>query len=243
MRVFITGASSGIGLQLAKDYLAEGAEVIACGRDSQKLSQALPACNSLTRCVFDITEPAAVAAALTELPVPDLVILNAGVCEYVEDPRLLDPALFQRTIATNFLGPVNVLAVLLPRLSMGAQVVFIGSAVTHLPLPRSEAYGASKAALDYLFSTLNIRLQQKKIALTLVQPGFVKTPLTDRNDFPMPWLCSPEQASRLIRQGIYRRRRIIRFPFQLHFWMRLFRLLPFVCWRWFAQKVLIRAEK
>jgi len=241
MRVLITGASSGIGLQLAKDYLADGVEIIACGRDADKLCQVLPMTRLLTYGVFDITDPTAVANALKVLEPPDLIILNAGICEYVDDPLQLDPVLFQRTMATNFLGPVNVLSALLPRLARGSQIAFIGSAVTHLPLPRSEAYGSSKAALDYLVATLAIRLQAKGILLTLVRPGFVKTPLTDKNNFPMPWLCTPEQASHLIRLGIEHRKQIIQFPFQLHCWMRLFRILPANWWRWLAQKILVRS--
>lgn len=241
MRVLITGASSGIGLQLAKDYLADGVEIIACGRDADKLCQVLPMTRLLTYGVFDITDPTEVANALKVLEPPDLIILNAGICEYVDDPLQLDPALFQRTMATNFLGPVNVLSALLPRLARGSQIAFIGSAVTHLPLPRSEAYGSSKAALDYLVATLAIRLQAKGILLTLVRPGFVKTPLTDKNNFPMPWLCTPEQASHLIRIGIEHRKQIIQFPFQLHCWMQLFRILPANWWRWLAQKILVRS--
>ena len=125
---------------------------------------------------------------------------------------------------------------------IGTQMIgYLGSAVTHLPLPRSEAYGSSKAALDYLVATLAIRLQAKGILLTLVRPGFVKTPLTDKNNFPMPWLCTPEQASHLIRIGIEHRKQIIQFPFQLHCWMRLFRILPANWWRWLAQKILVRS--
>ncbi len=195
----------------------------------------------LTYGVFDITDPTEVANTLKVLEPPDLIILNAGICEYVDDPLQLDPALFQRTMATNFLGPVNVLSALLPRLARGSQIAFIGSAVTHLPLPRSEAYGSSKAALDYLVATLAIRLQAKGILLTLVRPGFVKTPLTDKNNFPMPWLCTPEQASHLIRIGIEHRKQIIQFPFQLHCWMQLFRILPANWWRWLAQKILVRS--
>lgn len=94
MRVLITGASSGIGLQLAKDYLADGVEIIACGRDADKLCQVLPMTHLLTYAVFDITDPTEVANALKVLESPDLIILNAGMCEYVDDPLQLDPALF-----------------------------------------------------------------------------------------------------------------------------------------------------
>lgn len=93
-------------------------------------------------------------------------------------------------------------------------------------MPRAEAYGASKAALSYIAQTLALDLEHKGIKVTLVSPGFVKTPLTDKNDFPMPMLVTPEVASYYIRQGIQAGNREIHFPKKFSFILKAIALLP-----------------
>jgi NAD(P)-dependent dehydrogenase (short-subunit alcohol dehydrogenase family) len=102
--------------------------------------------------------PAGVAAGL---PALDLLILNAGNCEYMDPAEGFDGALFARVIETNFTPPVNALAALLPRLGAGGRLAIVSSSVSWLPLPRAEAYGASKAALDYLADTLRLDLANR----------------------------------------------------------------------------------
>jgi len=227
-RVLITGASSGIGLQLARDYLAQGDAVWACGRDATRLAplQALGA----TLLCFDGRDAAACQQAAEAVPALDLAILNAGTCEYIEDARAFDGALFARVIETNLIATGQVLAAFLPRLVRGGRLALVSSSVTWLPLPRAEAYGASKAALDYLAASLRLDLARQGIAVSLVRPGFVATPLTARNDFPMPGLLTVEQAARRIRQGLDRGQLEVQFPRRLIWPLRLLGALPSGLW-------------
>jgi short-subunit dehydrogenase len=116
--------------------------------------------------------------------------------------------------------------------------VLVGSSAAYVPLPRAEAYGASKAAIAYLADTLRVDLYREKIDVSLVCPGFVKTPLTDRNDFPMPARVSVEDASRYIRQGIERRNSEIHFPKRFTYLLKALSLLPKWLWTRLSQRMI-----
>lgn len=226
--VLITGASSGIGKQLAMDYATEGWKVTACGRDPAKL-EALnlthPVIDTLS---FDMTYLSLTRQALAWVQA-DLVILCAGTCEYL-DNGIVDAEKVARVLNTNVLGPVNCLDALLPGLQTGARIALVGSTASLVPLPRAGAYGASKAALAYFARSLALDLTPRGIHVSLVMPGFVKTPLTERNDFPMPMMVSVEQASRFIRKGLARGSADIAFPPLFALLLKTVALLP-VAWQ------------
>jgi short-subunit dehydrogenase len=113
----------------------------------------------------------------------------------------------------------------------------VGSSAAYLPLSRAEAYGASKAAIEYMIRTLRIDLYQEQIDVSLVCPGFVKTPLTDRNDFSMPFRLSVEDASRRIRRGIEKRQLEIHFPKRFTYILKALSLLPESLWLRIAQRM------
>lgn len=233
--VLITGASSGIGRQLALDYAAEGWKVTACGRDPAKLEAlnlANPAIDTLS---FDMTDLALTRQALAWVQA-SLVILCAGTCEYL-DNGVVDAEKVTRVLNTNVLGPVNCLDALLPGLPTGARVVLVGSTASLVPLPRAEAYGASKAALAYFARSLSLDLAPRGIQVSLVMPGFVKTPLTERNDFPMPMMISVEQASQCIRKGLARGAAEIAFPLRFVWLLKTVALLPFAWQKRLAQRL------
>ncbi|MDX9895507.1 MAG: SDR family NAD(P)-dependent oxidoreductase [Desulfofustis sp.] len=236
MKILITGATSGIGRQLAIDYLAAGHQVWAVGRNQQQL-QELQTRGAQVGAV-DLLDRQATLAWFATLERIDLAILSAGSCEYVDLPAF-DSALLTRVMRINVETMAHCIEGVLPALrrSDDPHLVGIGSAAAYLPLPRAEAYGASKAAVAYLIETLRLTLFAEGIAVSLVCPGFVKTPLTDRNDFPMPFLVSAEQASRAIRDGIAAKKAEIHFPKRFTLLMKAASLLPRSIWLRLAQRM------
>lgn len=237
--ILITGATSGIGESLLHQYVAHGYQVIACGRNEQKLKQLSHEHNNIIPLAFDITDTEQICQAVNKIKtieVIDILMLNAGDCRYIDNVRAFDGALFASVIATNLQCLGHLLENFLPKIPQGGQVVFVSSSATILPFPRAEAYGASKAGIDYLANSLRLDLKVEKIAVTLVHPGFIKTPLTDKNDFPMPFLLTSEQAAKRIYHGVKARKSYLQFPKRLTFIMKLLAFLPAFIWQSMALK-------
>ncbi|MFC0141682.1 SDR family NAD(P)-dependent oxidoreductase [Erwinia mallotivora] len=234
-RVLITGASSGIGYQLALDYASEGWHVTACGRSTSKLETLHEKFSSIRLCEFDITNLAQTRQALDGKSA-DLVILCAGTCEYLNDGEV-EAEKVHRVMNANFNGPVNCLDALLPQLAPGSRVALVGSTACLVPLPRAEAYGASKAALAYFARSLAQDLKARQIAISLVLPGFVDTPLTRRNDFAMPMIVNVEQASRYIRRGLAKGKAEFAFPRLFSIILRVTSRLPYALQRLLTQQI------
>ncbi|MBA6059494.1 SDR family NAD(P)-dependent oxidoreductase [Pseudomonas juntendi] len=231
-RCWLTGASSGLGAALAQALLEQGHQVALGGRRSQAL---LPLAERYPGQVLlaegDIADAAQVAQMAARIEQAwgglDMAVFNAGTCEYLE-PGHFDPALVERVVRTNLLGVSNCLAAALPLLRAGVRphLVVVGSSVTWLALPRAGAYGASKAAVRYLVESQRIDLAREGIDVTLVSPGFVDTPLTRRNDFPMPQLWSAERAAQHIAKRLSRRPLEINFPSLFTWGLRVLGALP-----------------
>lgn len=227
--VLITGATSGIGHQLAKDYALDGYTVIACGRNERVLSELSAFNTNITALAFDLTDKEQTHAAISSLStVPTTWIFNAGDCEYIDDGQL-DAALIHRVFNINVIGLANAIEASQQHFSAGHHVGIVGSIASEVALPRAEAYGASKAAVSYMARTLQVDLKSKNIDVSVIYPGFVKTPLTDKNTFEMPMLISVERASREIRSGLEARKTHIYFPRKFTTILRLIGLLPY---RW-----------
>lgn len=224
MTVLITGASSGIGAGLAKSWADDGCQVIACGRDRARLEALQQYSPNITLRVFDMTDREACHLALADCTA-DLIVLCAGTCEYLEQ-GVVDAALVERVMRTNFLGPVNCLAALQTQLLPGSRVALVSSMAHWLPFPRAEAYGASKAALTWFANSLRLDWEPKGIAVTVVSPGFVDTPLTRKNDFPMPGQVSVDDAVKAIRHGLAKGKKHIAFPTGFSLVMKLLSVLP-----------------
>jgi short-subunit dehydrogenase len=221
--LLITGATSGIGEAVALLAANSGFRVIACGRNQQRLNE-LSCINNITVCQFDATDLAATKSALNEINA-DIILLNAGTCEYVDLPHF-DATLFERVFTINVLGVANVIEALSPKLRCGNKLVFVDSLARLLPFPRSAAYGASKAALNYMAKSLAVDFDHLGVQVQTISPGFVKTPLTDKNDFPMPLVISVEEAAQDILEGIQSARDSIYFPTRLSVFLRFLHFLP-----------------
>ncbi|TDR79126.1 SDR family NAD(P)-dependent oxidoreductase [Photobacterium lutimaris] len=225
-QVLITGASSGIGKQLAIDYANEGWKVVGCGQNAERLRALSDANANINTVSFDVTNNADVHEKLDALTdVPQLIILNAGTCEYIEHGQI-DVELFRRVYEVNIFGLLNCIEALQSSFDENTHLVIVGSTASYIPLPRAEAYGSSKAAVAYIANTLAVDLAKKGVAVSLVSPGFVKTPLTDKNDFAMPMLMTPEFASEKIRQGIAAGKKEIHFPLKFSLFLKFIALLP-----------------
>lgn len=232
-RVWLTGASSGIGKALAAALVESGAQVVMSARNREMLDlQAEELGRKQAYAVpLDVTDREANHEAVAKirwlLGGVDLVILNAGGCEYVEVDTF-DAALFERQMQVNFLGMVYGIEAVLPLLreSKAPYLTGVSSLSAYSGLSRAEAYGASKAAIRNMLQALRVDLRPEAIEVSVVCPGFVKTPLTDLNDFPMPFLVTPEQAALSILDGLGRRRPEIYFPRRFGWMMKLYGALP-----------------
>ena len=221
--ILITGATSGIGEALAQLCAKEGHRVIACGRNEEKLA-ALHELKNISTLRFDVTDENACKEALSRVEC-DIAVLNAGTCEYV-DIEDIEPDMFKRVFDANVFGVVNVVSALIPVLKSGNKIVFVDSLARLLPFPRSQAYGASKAALNYIAKSTEVDLAETGIEVQTLSPGFVKTPLTDKNDFPMPMVISAEAAAEYMLKGILSSRSSVYFPKRFSLIVRLLNFLP-----------------
>ena len=239
MRILITGATSGIGKQLALDYHSEGHEVWALGRN-EKVLEELRSIGMHVRRV-DLSDRQESITWFSTLESLDVAILNAGTCEYIDMPDF-DSELVARVMRANIESMAISIEGVLPLLKKGRRPLLagVGSSAAYLHLPRAEAYGASKAAIAYMIDTLRVTLSPYNIDVSLICPGFVKTPLTDLNDFPMPCLISVEQASQYIRKGIANRTKEIHFPRRFTLLMKMLSIIPRGLWLMLAKRMIKR---
>lgn len=235
--VWLVGASSGIGLALAQRLHAAGAQVIVSARQAEALQAFVRAHPGALALPLDVTDreavqqagQAAVAAALQGRL--DLVVYCAGYYR-AQRAQSFDLDVVLRHHQVNVQGCLHVLAAVLPLLTAqrSGHLSLIASVAGYGGLPQSLAYGPTKAALLNLAETLYLDLHPLGVGVSVINPGFVKTPLTDRNPFPMPALQTPEQAAQAIVHGWAAGRFEIHFPKRFTLWLKLMRHLPY---RWY----------
>ena len=232
-RVWLIGASSGIGAALAQQLHARGARVALSARRIDTLTQQVTAMGTARACALplDVTDAPSIARAEQALVDRwggyDLVVLLAG--DYVpQSVTEFELEQAQHIIDTNLCGVYNTLAAVLPRLlSTGrGALALVSSVAGYRGLPRSLAYGPSKAALNNLAEALFLELNGRGIDVYLINPGFVRTPLTASNPFPMPALIDAQDAARAIITGFARGRFEIHFPRRFTLVMKFLALLP-----------------
>ncbi len=229
--VWVTGASSGIGLALAKKLQAAGAFVVVSARSESTLKEefgyqpsSMIAAGDLT---LSQTNNAITKAIESQLGQLDCAIFNAGYAEYI-DIKNFSHEPFQRMMDTNFLSMTKGIEAALPLLRRSKSPYLIGmsSSVAWQGLPQGQAYSASKAAIRNLFQGLNIELAQENISVSWICPGFVKTPLTAKNTFDMPFRIDVDEAAEIIYQQLCRRKTEIHFPKKFTLLLKLISLLP-----------------
>ncbi len=234
--VWITGASSGIGRASALEFARRGYRVAATARRTDELNtlveEASGHLGDVTAFPGDITDADGIAAVVAriedELGPIGTALLNAG--SYTPTTALTFTAEAMRaTLDLNVVGASRCLEPLLPRMiERGAGRIFVVASVAgYRGLPRAASYGASKAALINMAEALHCELKPLGVHVGVVNPGFVKTPLTDRNDHPMPFLMPVEQAAERLVDGVLGRGFEVRFPFVFTTLMKMVRCLPY----------------
>jgi short-subunit dehydrogenase len=246
--VWITGASSGIGRELALRLARRGAKVAASARSADKLAALTAANPDITAYPLDVTDAQAardVHAAIVSAQGPlDLAVLNAGIwrplgaADYSAD-------IAEQSMRVNYLGIVNALAPVIPSMATRGRghIALMASVASYRGLPRGAAYGPSKAAVLTLAEVLAPDLARKGVRVSVINPGYVSTPMTAPNDFPMPYIVSVETAADHIVRGLERGRFEIAFPWQTVATLKLARVLPYPLYFWFARTFLMPSRE
>ena len=231
--VWLVGASSGIGRATASLLHAQGAKVIVSARNADALASFVAQHAGSVALALDATDRQAVKAATqTVLAMGNLdgMVYCAGHYNEMRSDAMDVPDMV-RHVQINYVGALHLLDAVLPHMLAPARrsgfVSLVGSVAGYRGLPKSLAYGPTKAALINLAQTLYLDLHDKHIGVSLISPGFVETPLTAQNNFRMPALISPEQAAVEILQGWARGDFEIHFPKRFTLWMKTLQLLPY----------------
>ena len=228
--IWIIGASSGIGEALARELASQGASLALSARRQKQLDalnkdlggehEVLP---------LDVTDVAALQSAVKTLQEKwsriDSVIFMAAIYA----PTMLNKLDIEQThkmVDVNLNGAFNTVFATLPALEKGSQIALCASVAGYRGLPGGQPYSATKAAIINLAESLRAEQSRKGIDVKVINPGFVETPLTDKNDFDMPMITTPEKAAKAIAKGLKSRSFEIHFPKKFTFLVKLVSILP-----------------
>ncbi|MFZ5558950.1 MAG: SDR family NAD(P)-dependent oxidoreductase [Pseudomonadota bacterium] len=238
-RVWILGASAGIGAALARELLRRGARVAGTARNAEALARVLGGSPETLALPGDVTRPETIAAARDRIVAAwggiDVAVFMAGTYSAARAWEVPVEGARQE-VEINLMGAFNGVATLLPQLLQQGRgaLVLVSSVAGYRGLPNSLVYGATKSALINMAETLYLDLAPRGVAVYLVNPGFVRTPLTDRNTFRMPALIEADEAARRIADGMEAGRFEIHFPRRFTGWLKLLEVLPY---RWYFAAV------
>lgn len=234
--VLLTGASSGIGEALALEMAKRGAILGLLVRREELLRDLSAKCERLGTAArtfaCDITDEYAVRDAANSLQNEfgkiDILIANAGIGGGAKHAKDLVPQDFRRVIDTNLIGSVNSVAAVLPNMleRNDGQIVAISSLAGFRGLPKSAAYCASKAGMTAYFESVRLDVQNRGVSVTIIQPGFIKTPLTSGRKNKMPFLMELEDSIPLFLKAIEKKKKFAAFPWQLATFVRAGRIFP-----------------
>ena len=231
----VTGASSGLGAEMARQLARAGYEVGLTARRAVDLGRVAEEIRleggKVAVAPADATDPEATAAAFRSLtrqlgPV-DLLIANAGVGLDLS-ARDFKAATFARMVHVNLVAPATAIECVLPTMlaRRSGQIVGISSLAGYRGLPGSAGYSATKAGLTALLEGLRPELKRQGIIVTIVHPGYVRTPMTESQTNPQPFLMDVEPATRIILRGVERRQSRVDFPLPMNVLLKMLRLLP-----------------
>ena len=227
MNVFITGGTTGIGLELARQYLADGHRVAVCGRDLSKLPEGLG--EKLKGYEVSVTDREKLQAAIADFGEKglDLIIANAGRSVGTKE-KMSDWSKAYDVIDTNVYGVMYTFEAALKIMTSqkSGHLVAISSVAGFVGLAGAASYSASKSAVTTFCESISLDYKADNINVTCICPGFIDTPLTRVNEHPMPFLMSASRGASLIREAIRKKKLRYIFPWQMNLLMLFLRILP-----------------
>ena len=225
-RAIITGASSGIGAAMARELSRRGYALALLARRAELLDQLASELPDTVAIPCDVTDSAAVHDAVKRAGAIDVAIANAGVGIMGHAPKIIGEA--ETMMRVNYFGMLYLFGAVVPAMiERGAgRFAGIASIAGLRGLPSASGYSASKAAMQAFLESARVELAPLGVRVTTVNPGFIATPMTEKNTFRMPFLMQPDAAARIIVDGIERGARVVEFPKPMSMVMRFARLLP-----------------
>ena len=238
LNIFITGGTTGIGFELAKLYAREGHCVGICGRDLSKLPKDVRETSSIQSYSCDVTDREKLHRVIKDFSRGTLhkVVANAGI-SMGKKSRKPNFEMSRRIFRTNVFGVLHTfeaaLELMLPRKE--GQLVAVSSVAAMVGLPGAGAYSASKAAVLRLCESYAIDLKDHGISVTCICPGFIKTPLTDKNDHSMPFLLTAEEGARRIKKAVDQQKALYIFPWPMKIAITILEKMPRYLYRLLMQ--------
>lgn len=230
--IWVIGGSEGIGLSVARELQSQGSWVTISARNQQRLNE-LERQYEFNTLAMDATDEKQVIAAIEHRfrhvdSSPDTVLINIGDYEPVtlEDAT---PEVFNRLNETNFLAPMKLLLHIMPKMrAAGGGAIWVNASLAaYRGLPKSAPYSSSKAAVLSMLESMRLEAQTWGVNLGVINHGFVRTRLTEKNSFEMPGMIEPDEAARYIVRGMKRKGFEITFPRLFSLWFKMLRCIPY----------------
>jgi short-subunit dehydrogenase len=231
MKILITGASSGLGAELARQYASPENELILLARREDKLYQLrhelFEKVKNIDIIVADVTEFEELQAKIKNVGAVDMVILNAGI-SLGHTGNITPIAEFKRLYDVNVLANHAILEILLPHFKKqkSGKIVFISSLASLFSMPSAKVYSSSKRALNAYAEGIRYKYKKDSIKVINILPGFIKSELTDKNNFNMPFLLSTQEGVSRMVKAIEKNRRFYAFPLRFYLIILALNLLP-----------------
>lgn len=242
--ILLTGASTGIGRQLVIKLAKENSKIAIISRRKELLDSLISELNSSSKIIAyqcDVRDFEQVKSVYYQIKQDlgeiDIAILNSGV-SYRMSESTFEIEKAREIFDTNFFGVINFIHLLKEDFIKNKNGVIVGvsSLADSRGFPASGFYCASKAALTIFLESLRVELKKHNISVITVRPGFVKTPMTDKNEFYMPFLMEADKSAEIILQGIKDNKRVIEFPLLLNLIVKFIKILPNRIFEYFASK-------
>ncbi|MDC0357383.1 SDR family NAD(P)-dependent oxidoreductase [Oligoflexia bacterium] len=249
--VWITGASSGIGKALAHEVAARGAKCMLTARNVDTLSKLREEISQTGGTAFvypgDVTDLKLMQDVVHEIEADhgpiDMLVANAGDNIFTK-PEQFDTEEYMYLMNLNYGGVLRCIEAVLKGMIQRKEghIVGMASLAGFRGLPRAAAYGASKAAIIHFLESAWFHLRRLNVKVTIVNPGFVRTPLTDKNDFHMPFLTEPKKAAKIICDGLQKEKKEISFPIPFNWILKTVRIIPYALYDFIIEQIWKRQE-